>query len=113
MKVLKRSGQNAINWILKRIMSSIKPIGAWIPLMVMRVLVPLSLSLEEIVKIKMQIVLVGKRIAHQQIMVSGWVRIVQKAVENAALEMFALKLTKMQIVLIGKRIANQQVMVHG
>ena len=81
--------------------------------MVMRVLVPLSLSLEEIVKIKMQIVLVGKRIAHQQIMVSGWVRIVQKAVENAALEMFALKLTKMQIVLIGKRIANQQVMVHG
>ena len=56
-------------------------------------------QLEEIVRIKMQIVLIGVSIAHQEIMVPGWLKIVQKPVENVVVEMFALKLTKMQIAL--------------
>ena len=47
----------------------------------------------------MKVVLIGKCIAHQQIMVHGWLKIVQKPVENAAVEMFALKLTTIQVAL--------------
>ena len=74
--------------------------------MVMLVLVmPLlkMIQLKEIVKIKMQVVLIGVSIAHQEIMLSGWLKIVQKPVENVVvgitMDMFALKLTTMQIAL--------------
>ena len=61
-----------------------------------------KIQLEEIVKIKMQVVLIGVSIAYQEIMVSGWLKIVQKPVENVVVGItmeFALKLTLIQIVL--------------